>query len=122
MSFDGNSANAGGGRVDAAPELTGATGPVGDERNGASRGTSEGASVCFARGLAAQREGKHDRALEEFDKAIADNSQNADCHWHRAGAYAALGRLEEATDGYREAIRLRPDFAPYREARIGPRT
>lgn len=67
----------------------------------------------FKLGMAAHREGKYELALDKLSRAIADDSANADYHWHRARTFTALKRLSDSVQDYREAVRLRPDSAAF---------
>ena len=71
------------------------------------------ASDLLEQARAARNEGKHQAAVNLLARAIATDPNTADLHWQRATALLALGRLDDAADGFREAIRLKPDSAPY---------
>lgn len=84
---------------------------VRDSTSPKTHGSDESAKACFARGRAARRQGKPDRAVEEFGRAIATDPGNADYLRHRASALFAMGRYDEAVAAYREATHRRPDDA-----------
>jgi tetratricopeptide (TPR) repeat protein len=54
------------------------------------------------------------RALEDFDKAVQANPNDAKAHFFRGNALSALGRKEEAIAAFDRAISLAPDVPqPY---------
>ncbi|MBK9124430.1 MAG: tetratricopeptide repeat protein [Chloroflexi bacterium] len=55
--------------------------------------------------------GQHERALMDFDAAIALDSDTAVAYYNRATAYQILGQHERAIEDYNFAIRLTPDDA-----------
>lgn len=64
------------------------------------------------------REGKHERALDHFDAAVAlseglPDDEVAAVHHDRSKTLHALGRLEEAIDDEERAVDLNPDVAEY---------
>jgi serine/threonine-protein kinase len=54
--------------------------------------------------------GKHDLALQEFQKALAVNPRDADAIMGMASAYEHMGRLQDAEANFKKAIALRPDY------------
>jgi serine/threonine-protein kinase len=54
--------------------------------------------------------GKHDLALQEFQKALAINPRDADAITGMAREYENTGRLQDAEDSLKKAIALRPDY------------
>jgi tetratricopeptide (TPR) repeat protein len=85
-----------------------------DENGSAPRATSEAPDSLFAMGLAARREGQHERAVEMFGRAIEAAPGNAEYRWNYAAACFALKRFDEAVEAYGEASRLSPGSAAYR--------
>ncbi|MGD1002829.1 MAG: tetratricopeptide repeat protein [Candidatus Brocadiia bacterium] len=49
-------------------------------------------------------------AMQDYDKVV-ELDPSPDAYYDRAKAAASLGRLQQAIDGYGQAIRLRPTFA-----------
>lgn len=54
--------------------------------------------------------GKHDLAVQEFERALALDPRNADALGGLALAYEHAGRLAEAETIYKQAIDLQPDY------------
>lgn len=48
-----------------------------------------------------------------YSATITWGDGDAECHWHRAAALFALGRIDEAGRAYQQASRLRPESAAY---------
>lgn len=57
------------------------------------------------------RQGRHAAALEAVEASLAADPDSATAHNLRGMSLRALGRFEEAETAYREALRLRPDYA-----------
>src|SRR4051794_27001958 len=74
----------------------------------------ESPGALLARGRAAQREGRLESAVDLLGRAIAADPENAEGHWQRASAWLSMGRLDDAIDGFRDAVRLRPDSSAFR--------
>ena len=55
------------------------------------------------------RSGNHQRAIEDFDKAIELNPQFAQAYSNRGAAYAARGQYEEAIGEYKQVLKIDPD-------------
>jgi tetratricopeptide (TPR) repeat protein len=64
----------------------------------------------FNRGLAFFRTGEFDRAIEDFDKAIALRSFSSESYFNKAGALLQLGDLGNALANYDRAIALNPAY------------
>jgi serine/threonine-protein kinase len=54
--------------------------------------------------------GKHDLALQEFQKALAVNPRDAEAINGLARSYERMGRIGDAEASYKRAIALRPDY------------
>src|SRR5204863_7216161 len=54
--------------------------------------------------------GKHDLALQEFQKALDINPRDASALIGRADVYETMGRNSDAEANYQRAIALRPDY------------
>lgn len=72
------------------------------------------AEARFEMGLSHLREGRADRAIEEFDKAIKANDKNPYFRKAMGHALAAKGRYPEAIAQYRKALELNPYFVDVR--------
>jgi protein O-GlcNAc transferase len=62
-------------------------------------------------GLAAQRAGQYQAALEYIGQALAIRPDSAEYHSNLAFVYRSLGRAEEAIASYKKALRLGPNVA-----------
>jgi tetratricopeptide (TPR) repeat protein len=69
-----------------------------------------GASSLLEQANAAYDAGDYPRALSLFDEAIASGVDTEVVHNNRAAALDALGRFEEATEGYRAATKRSPGY------------
>ena len=54
--------------------------------------------------------GKHDLALQEFERALAINPRDPEAIKGRAREYESTGRLQDAEANFKQAIALRPDY------------
>ena len=61
------------------------------------------ADVHHLLGLCRSLLGQHERALEEFDRALTLNPRYIEAHIHRGIALSELGRVEEADAAFRQA-------------------
>lgn len=61
------------------------------------------ADVHHLLGLSRSLLGQHERALEEFDRALTLNPRYIEAHIHRGIALSELGRVEEADVAFRQA-------------------
>ena len=52
-------------------------------------------------------------ALSYFQKSVKQNSKNYEIHFYIGFCYGELGRYQEAIEAYKQAIRIKPDFAHY---------
>lgn len=62
-------------------------------------------------GMVAARSGQPSAAVELIQRAIAGDGRDPAYHLHLGAALQALGRQEEAAAAYRDAVRIKPDFA-----------
>lgn len=61
------------------------------------------ADVHHLLGLSRSLLGQHERAVDEFDRALALNPRYIEAHIHRGIALSELGRVEEAETAFRQA-------------------
>lgn len=54
--------------------------------------------------------GKHDLALQEYQKALAINPRDATAVMGVAGAYERMGRIQDAEESYKKAVALLPSY------------
>ncbi len=80
----------------------------------AARSTATDAKALQLLGAALGAQGRHDAALEAFDRAAALQPPSPTLLHNRARALMNLGRRDEALQGYRHALRADPSFAPAR--------
>lgn len=66
-----------------------------------------------------EREGDLDRAIEEYRAAAATGVADPRVHLNLGNTLARTGRIEEAREAYRTAIRIAPDFAPAVRCNLG---
>src|SRR5262249_45239972 len=62
-------------------------------------------------GNVAEEIGEHDRAIENYGRAIELNPNYFPAYYSRAGAYYAKGDYDQAIEDYGRAIRLKPNYA-----------
>jgi tetratricopeptide (TPR) repeat protein len=72
---------------------------------------AETAEAYFQRGVANFNLSDLDRAIADFDKAIALNPNLAEAYYNRGTAYGRKGDLEQAIADLDKAIALKPDLA-----------
>ena len=69
-------------------------------------------------GAACSAQGRHDAALEAFERAVQLQPQSAALQYNRASCLQRCGRIEDALHGYRRALALDPALAPARSALV----
>jgi tetratricopeptide (TPR) repeat protein len=63
-------------------------------------------------GIAFGKDGKHDRAIASFDKALEINPRYADAYYNRGFAYAiGKGQYDRAISDFNKAIEINPRCA-----------
>ena len=70
----------------------------------------------FAVNEAAERQ-RHQEAIEDYDRAIRLDPDDAAAYFGRSEAKAELGRYDEAIEDFDRGVRLEPDMAPASEGR-----
>ena len=84
-------------------------GAAGQNHTGTPHNTATPVETLLAQAGSAHHQGKHETAVDLLARVLAADAGNADAHWQRASSLLALGRLDDAAEGFREAIRLRPE-------------
>ena len=64
----------------------------------------------YNRGNAYQDEGKFNRAILAYKKAIEMDANFAEAHYSLGNTYYRQGQIDEAAIAYRNAVRIQPDF------------
>jgi Tfp pilus assembly protein PilF len=72
------------------------------------------AEARFNAGVAHLKGGRPALALEEFRKAVKDDSRNPYFHKGLGQAYAAMNRFKEAVEAFRKALSLNPYYVDVR--------
>jgi tetratricopeptide (TPR) repeat protein len=68
--------------------------------------------TAYEKGETALKEGRYEDAIEELKRAVDQGDRDSGAAQHALGlAYLKLDRREEAIASFKEAIRLRPNFA-----------
>ncbi len=70
------------------------------------------ANAYINRGVAYDSKGEYDRAIEDYDKAIALNPNDASFYYNRGNTYDYKGEYDRAITDYDQAIALDPKLAP----------
>ena len=63
------------------------------------------------RGRSYDKLGQHQRAIEDYDKVIELDPNNAEAYNNRGSSYHSLGQNERATEDFDKAIELDPNNA-----------
>jgi len=71
----------------------------------------EDAKVYYNRGIAWDKKGEHDKAIEDYTEAIRINPKDADTYINRGVAWGEKGELDKAIEDFTEAIRIDPQHA-----------
>src|SRR5688572_4679392 len=75
---------------------------------------SGGADALYAKGLAAERAGRNEEAIECYGAALATHPGDAELHYALAAVLRRARRSKDAIAEYRAAIALKPDDARMR--------
>lgn len=82
------------------------------------------ALAWFGLGSVSAQQGRFHSAILDIERAMAIGGPRAEMQHNIAGAKAGLGRFAEAQAHFREALRLRPDYAEacynYSQLRLAP--
>ena len=62
------------------------------------------------RGIAYGKLGEHQRAIEDFDRAIALDPEYAAAYYNKACTFALMGRVDEAITQLRKAVEFDEEF------------
>ena len=73
--------------------------------------TTENGVGHYNLGLALQRLGRTDEAIDQYEQAIRIRPDDAEALNNQGAAYGALGRIDEAIEKYKQAIGINPDYA-----------
>ena len=68
------------------------------------------ATAYYYRGLALDKTGRHDRAIEEYSLAIQEDPGDAAAYYRRGLAYGRKGHFDRETEDYSKATALVPDI------------
>jgi len=79
-------------------------------------GTAKETDVVIAKkaldqGVEADRQGKHDMAIAQFNKAIEINPQFAEAYYSRGIAYLSMGNRYQAISDFTKVIEINPNIA-----------
>ncbi len=74
------------------------------------RGEPKPQGILAHRGLALQRLGRRQEAIQSYDEALAAHDLDASGHYHRGNLLRETGRLDEAIASYDAALRLNPAY------------
>ena len=73
--------------------------------------TPSSPSAYNNRGVAYDKRGEYDRAIQDYDQSIK-LKPSAEAHFNRGNAHLAKNQYAAAIDDYNQAIRLQADFGP----------
>ena len=68
------------------------------------------ARAYYGRGLALDKTGRHDRAIEEYSLAIREDPGDGAAYYRRGFAYGRKGHFDRETEDYSKATTLTPDI------------
>ena len=68
------------------------------------------AAIYFNRGVTWYEMGDHDRAIQDYNKAVKFNPNFDQAFFNRGNAYDEKGQFERAIKDYNRAIELKPDY------------
>lgn len=69
------------------------------------------AAMYFIRGNSWRAKGEHDKAIQDFDKAIALDPDDADTYYYRGNSWYTKGEPDKAIRDFDKAIALSPEGA-----------
>jgi lipoprotein NlpI len=70
------------------------------------------ATTLYNRGLAYERRGEFDRAIQDFDRVIELRPDTSKAFYNRAIAYHKKGEFDRAIQDFDRVVQLTPDYAP----------
>jgi lipoprotein NlpI len=70
------------------------------------------ATTLYNRGLAYERKGDFDRAIQDFDRVIELRPDTSKAFYNRAIAYHNKGQFDRAIQDFNQVVQLTPDYAP----------
>ncbi len=77
------------------------------------------AEGLYQKGLAEFLYKNYVTALSYFQESVKQNSKNADAHFYIGFCYGEFGRHQEAIEAYKQAIRIKPDYAAHSHHNMG---
>ena len=81
------------------------------------QGTKLDANTLLNLGIKSFNEGKMDQALEQFDRVVQENPQNADAYYYRALVYLNKGKNAEAKADLQKLLELDPNSKYAKDAK-----
>ncbi len=92
-----------------------AASPFSEGRAQGDAGAQRQSYLLWKEGYLLHLQGEYGRAIERFERSI-ERFPSAEAHTYRGWSLSALGRLEEAIDACKAAIRIDPDYGnPYND-------
>jgi len=73
---------------------------------------SDDPDLNMALGIIRFRQSDYANAIQHFERCLGINPQNIDCLFNISEAYLHLGYTDSAAIGYRQILKVRPDFEP----------
>jgi tetratricopeptide (TPR) repeat protein len=105
-------ASGGGSQQALTPErLTASSTPGTDGESADSEAEPTDATGYLNRGAEHYKQGNYDKAIADFDKAIALDPNDVAAYINRGSAYVRKGQMEKAIADYDQAIDIAPDYA-----------
>ena len=74
-------------------------------------GEREKRDICYDRGNSHARNGRYDRAIQDYNQALQHDPSYVAAYCERGIAYAAKGNYDRAIQDYNRALRRAPSFA-----------
>jgi tetratricopeptide (TPR) repeat protein len=83
-----------------------------DEAIRLQKNKKEAALYLYRRGLVSSEMNKHEQALQDLSKAVADDAANSDVWYERGIEYEATEKWKDAEADFTKVISMRPNYAP----------